>query len=194
MAEMIVTSETLRRGQRLGWTWAGTGPGAAAQARGLAPAGRLITVADDPGLTMNLGLRVDDDPGMILDPVRAIAAGKVFTLLEDAPIPNVLNVHKHGRNPPGAVYIGRPSDWGNPFSIGEHGDRAAVLATYIDWLHETPDFVDRVRRDLAGKDLLCWCAPKSCHGDILRDLALGKPVPERAAVAQSPQPDLFGPG
>lgn len=41
----------------------------------------------------------------------------------------VLNKH-HGPLPSGAVYIGRPSRWGNPFIIGRHGDRAAVIAKY----------------------------------------------------------------
>lgn len=69
------------RGQRLGWSWANAGAGASARVRGLVPTGRLITVADEPGLTMTIGLRVDGDPSMILDPVKAIAAGKFFTLL-----------------------------------------------------------------------------------------------------------------
>lgn len=24
-----------------------------------------------------------------------------------------------------------------------------------------------IRRDLAGRDLLCWCAPRACHADLL---------------------------
>jgi Domain of unknown function (DUF4326) len=25
--------------------------------------------------------------------------------------------------------------------------------------------------ELKGKDLLCWCAPKPCHGDVLLEFA-----------------------
>jgi hypothetical protein len=25
--------------------------------------------------------------------------------------------------------------------------------------------------ELRGKDLICWCAPKPCHADVLLDLA-----------------------
>ena len=32
------------------------------------------------------------------------------------------------------VYIGRGSDWGNPFRIGVDGDRAAVIAKHERWL------------------------------------------------------------
>jgi len=103
-------------------------------------------------------------------------------------IPEVLNARVVGKRRPGAVYIGRPGPWGNPFSIGKHGDRDQVLAAYIDWLHENPDFVARVRRELKGYDLICWCAPCACHGHILRDLALGKPLP---ACIDQRQPRLL---
>lgn len=83
-----------------------------------------------------------------------------------------------GKRRPGAVYVGRPSPWGNPFSIGKDGDRDEVIAKYIAWLHENPDFVARARRELAGKDLICWCAPCKCHGELLRDIALGEPLPD----------------
>lgn len=96
----------------------------------------------------------------------------------------VLNAHICGKTRPGAVYIGRPSKWGNPFSIGKDGTREEVIAKYIDWLHENPDFVATVRRELAGKDVICWCAPRPCHGDILRDLAAGGPLPNRIVPAQ----------
>ena len=96
----------------------------------------------------------------------------------------VLNAHKVGKHVPGAVYIGRPSPYGNPFTIGKDGTREEVLCKYIDWLHENPEFVARVREELKGKDLLCWCAPAECHGHILRDLAAGDPLPERRAPVQ----------
>jgi hypothetical protein len=98
--------------------------------------------------------------------------------------PAVLNARVVGKSRAGAVYIGRPSVWGNPFSIGKDGTREEVIADYIDWLHENPDFVARVRRELAGKDLICWCAPEACHGHILRDIAAGDPVPERPSRDQ----------
>lgn len=78
----------------------------------------------------------------------------------------VLNKHVHGV-PPGAVYIGRGSRWGNPFAIGTHGDRTQVLALYEGYaakkLLEDPDWLLPLR----GKDLVCFCAPRPCHGDIL---------------------------
>jgi hypothetical protein len=42
--------------------------------------------------------------------------------------PRVLN--KRSGMPVGAAYVGRPSRFGNPFVIGRHGDRAAVVARF----------------------------------------------------------------
>lgn len=72
--------------------------------------------------------------------------------------------------PDDAVYIGRPGPWGNPFVIGEHGDRAAVIEQYRDWLLRRPDLIVRMGRELRGRDLVCWCAPLPCHGNIIIDL------------------------
>lgn len=69
------------------------------------------------------------------------------------------------------VYIGRGSEWGNPFVIGKHGNRAEVIEQYRLQL------IDKVRSDysgmvnklasLHGKTLACYCAPLPCHGDVL---------------------------
>lgn len=69
--------------------------------------------------------------------------------------------------PADAVYIGRPGPFGNPFVIGEHGDRAEVIAQYDAWLATQPALVERMRHELPGKDLICWCAPLACHGNII---------------------------
>jgi hypothetical protein len=44
-------------------------------------------------------------------------------------MPRVLN-KKLDRIPPGAVYIGWPGKWGNPFVIGRDGTREEVVAKY----------------------------------------------------------------
>lgn len=69
------------------------------------------------------------------------------------------------------VYIGRPSLWGNPFVIGKNGDRSNVIRLYTDWIMSQPDLVKRVKTELKGKILGCWCSPSACHGDVLTRLA-----------------------
>lgn len=68
------------------------------------------------------------------------------------------------------IYIGRPSKWGNPFTIGKDGDRDEVIRKYIDWLMDQPDLLNSIN-ELKGKTLGCWCSPNACHGDVLAELA-----------------------
>ena len=106
---------------------------------------------------------------------------------------------KGWRKPEGAVSVARPGIWGNPYRV------ARVNRTTWDVLHHrevlaswpTQDMAradavmrltrlfdhdrdpwgkDRIRAELAGKDLMCWCpldAP--CHADVLLELANGDP-------------------
>jgi hypothetical protein len=84
-------------------------------------------------------------------------------------MPKVLNKRRDGL-PKDAVYIGRGGRWGNPFVIGEDGSRAEVIAKYRQMLLGSPAMLDRLD-ELRGKDLVCWCAPRACHGDVLLELA-----------------------
>jgi hypothetical protein len=68
------------------------------------------------------------------------------------------------------VYIGRPSKWGNPFTIGRDGDRGTVVRLYKEWILTQPDLLAALP-ELKGKVLACWCAPQLCHGDVLLELA-----------------------
>lgn len=78
----------------------------------------------------------------------------------------VVNKRKHEYD----VYIGRGSIWGNPYVIGKDGTRAEVLAQYRTYLESSPDLLSQVY-NLRGKTLGCYCAPLSCHGDILAEYA-----------------------
>jgi hypothetical protein len=76
----------------------------------------------------------------------------------------VLN-KKHLRGPAGnAVYVGRPSVWGNPFVIGKDGSRAEVIEKYETWLMSQPQLLSKLH-DLRGKNLvlLVRAAGLSCR-------------------------------
>lgn len=69
------------------------------------------------------------------------------------------------------VYIGRPGKWGNPFTLPSEAYREHVLKLYRDWIGLHPELIEAAKRELRGKVLGCWCAPKACHGDVLMEIA-----------------------
>ena len=93
-------------------------------------------------------------------------------------------VNAKGRKPNQAasheVYVGRStrngwckSRWGNPFMVRRNAtreQRADVIAMYRRWLLQQPALLAALP-ELRGKDLMCWCAPEACHGDVLLELA-----------------------
>lgn len=95
--------------------------------------------------------------------------------------------------PEGAVYVGRPTRWGNPFRVGIHGEAGECVEKFRksitafpsvkalrEWVDAGGDatswvliageiewFFERIR----GKDLACWCPlDKPCHVDVLLEL------------------------
>ncbi len=89
--------------------------------------------------------------------------------------------------PPGVVYVGRPTVFGNPFG----GEREGSVYQYREWLssgvlpHIWVPALDGVvnlsarrravlrrLRELRGKDLACWCPlDLPCHAAVLLELA-----------------------
>lgn len=122
---------------------------------------------------------------------------------------------KGWRMPAGAVYVGRPSRWGNPwqitvlppthesiypwnrvhhvtedrsigsFVVPKTARKVATRQFYSDLVNGYLDFtVEDVERELAGRDLACWCPPTpltrngsldwlglGCHAEVLLELA-----------------------
>ena len=84
----------------------------------------------------------------------------------------VLNLRDVSKNT--GVYIGRGSAWGNPFVIGVHGDRAEVIEkyrvyAYSKWVEDQEYGIDWLE-PLKGENLVCFCAPLACHGDVLLEM------------------------
>lgn len=91
-------------------------------------------------------------------------------------MPTVHNKY-HGTAPEGAVYIGRPSKWGNPFDVKTYG-REEALMRFGKWVfsEDREELRAQAREELRGKDLVCFCKPKSCHGDVWLSIA-NTPMP-----------------
>ncbi len=84
-------------------------------------------------------------------------------------MPKVYNLRDGKAVPPEAIYVGRPTKWGNPFVLHRDGSRQEVIDKYEGWLY-TSNMIHQIG-ELRGKDLTCWCAPKPCHADVLLRLA-----------------------
>ena len=75
------------------------------------------------------------------------------------------------RMPADAIYVGRPTKWGNPFDWQDHGHADAVHR-FEQHLLSSPAMVAAAREQLAGHDLACWCSPeKPSHADLLLRVA-----------------------
>jgi hypothetical protein len=86
----------------------------------------------------------------------------------------------HFKREPYDIYVGRPSKWGNPFThIADKktvaqfvvSSREEAVEAYQLWITEGEGkHLLEDLHELKGKVLGCWCAPKSCHGDVLLKL------------------------
>jgi hypothetical protein len=104
--------------------------------------------------------------------------------------------------PAGAVYVGRPTRWGNPFTfpfvpvdlsiqlysnavrgiwdtkpVVTFSDESlqAVYDAWRNWMSRHDGHPTEAAWDLRDKDLACWCPlDQPCHADVL--LALANPA------------------
>lgn len=70
------------------------------------------------------------------------------------------------------IYVGRPSLFGNPFSIGKDGTREEVIAKFKEYFYRrlsTDKMFKKEVHKLKGKNLVCWCKPLSCHADVIEE-------------------------
>ena len=104
----------------------------------------------------------------------------------DPPIRVMLSRKKGWKMPSNTVSVARPTKWGNPFVVGEHGTRKRCVelyrllaAGYVSLTYDDPESLRASRaamedapRELRGKNLACWCPlDQPCHADTLLEIA-----------------------
>lgn len=100
------------------------------------------------------------------------------TLTVEVGTVTVVNQAIHRHRSPMNVFIGRPSVFGNPFTITETRIREECIALYEKYFNkriaakdELYDAVEKlVERVRNGEHLflLCFCSPYLCHGDVIK--------------------------
>lgn len=89
---------------------------------------------------------------------------------------------KGWRMPEGAIYVGRPTRWGNPFrlehlqqAVGRNSKHIQLRRIAVDMYRDhliRHDYIGAYLFTLRGHDLVCWCPlDQPCHADVLLELA-----------------------
>ena len=76
--------------------------------------------------------------------------------------------------PENVVRVDRQSRWGNHFVMRNDSDeeRNRVCDAFEEAVKSwAPEVIAAMKRELRGKDLACWCAPKRCHAETLLRIA-----------------------
>lgn len=95
---------------------------------------------------------------------------RVYDLTRDAKVPS------------GAVFVGRPTVYVNPYShlagVSLHKTRTAAEAVekYREYVAHNLGIGNEARRNLKGRDLSCNCAQDECHAVVVMELA-NEPAP-----------------
>jgi len=76
---------------------------------------------------------------------------------------------KGWKKPMWAIYVGRPSKWGNPFDWRTlPGGKPEAVEKYKDWLPRAVESGELNPEPLRDKTLMCYCkAEEPCHGDAI---------------------------
>lgn len=99
--------------------------------------------------------------------------------------------------PENMVYCGRPTEYGNPYKPADYIEpvkrmtgfddrdiaivwrlaRLYCLLDYKSYLDNRPELKERMRQQLRGKDLACFCSLLAeCHVDIVLMVANGPEI------------------
>jgi len=96
----------------------------------------------------------------------------------------ISNMRNYKPSQPHHVRVDRANVLGNPFTMKSEDKRDTVCDLYIDWLGDKliQPIENAQQREIARLKqlykqygtltLFCWCAPKRCHTETIRDIIL----------------------
>lgn len=92
------------------------------------------------------------------------------------------------------VRVDRGTPFGNPFKLHSEKERQDVCDKYHAYFYEklkanakfkaNVDDLEKIYKLYGKLELLCWCAPKPCHADIIR-LYLIKKLTDKSEVEEN---------
>lgn len=97
---------------------------------------------------------------------------------------NIKNLRRESRGDAWDVRIDRRTIFGNPFNmqVQTKQERDKVCQLYDRYFHEkikdniefkkAIDGLRKILDEYGGLNLFCWCAPKRCHGETIRQYLL----------------------
>ena len=110
-------------------------------------------------------------------------------MADTRPIRVQLSRKKGWRMPPNTVKVDRTTPWGNPFVPGKPipfgplkgrvvEDKRHAFVLYRSFAPMATKLCDLAKKELAGKNLACWCGhddpyEDACHAAILLEIANG---------------------
>jgi hypothetical protein len=105
-----------------------------------------------------------------LHPPKAKASDPMTEPTRPTPIRIQRKRSKGWKMPENTVYVGRPTKWGNPFSVSASMSRWTAVNEFRRTITRTK--TSRDFAELRGKNLACWCPlDQPCHADVLLEIA-----------------------
>lgn len=101
---------------------------------------------------------------------------KKLLQLDKKPEIKILNKYKDQPTTK-TIYIGRGSPLGNPYPITKEHPRLEVIAKYREYLticllDDNPVIINGLKQIKSESQLMCFCAPAPCHGEVIREIWL----------------------
>ena len=77
------------------------------------------------------------------------------------------------RMPDGAIYVGRPTRYGNPYLVNRYQSTETAVECFRECAQRILQINPGWLTPLRGHDLVCWCPldQQWCHADVLLKLA-----------------------
>jgi hypothetical protein len=96
-----------------------------------------------------------------------------------------INIKNKSKWKQDGYYIGRPTVLGNPFKINNDISREESISRYAEWLINAIlkrkkiivnelQKMEHILQEKGKLNLVCWCSPKMCHADLIRQILLNK--------------------